>query len=379
MKFSHSKLKLFFNCPMTYHLKYDLGIIPKNKSQALTDGEAIHWGLEHGTSDLSEFYKENHNLKNFKNGDNQILEEVIVDAFLKNKEMIFDKILTDEKGNKLELLEEVHELELSGELEGYNPFIENNTFTGIIDLLLLTNKGFIIVDYKTSSSKPDFNQYLSQLYKYIYLCKSEFADIPVYRIAIINLQKSKLKRKGTQTELQYQKQLEKEYIIAGDKEDLIRINIFDRDIISDEEINKAIIDLKNQCNYVVVVSNACKLNNVFYTNWDYAKAYGGSPYLELLERRLGCHTLYNIKDKYIENGKIVDTRPMRPIDVEAIDNPKYLNICRYDNYKKVLEDYEIGEVEDLMAHTPNPDKELLQIYEKIYNEECKAKFENKSK
>ena len=376
MKFSHSKLKLFFNCPMTYHLKYDLGILPKNKAQALTDGEAVHWGLEHNTSDLEDFYKKNQSLKNFKNKDNQILEEVMVDAFLKNKKEIFDKILTDEKGNKLELLEEIHELELTVKLNE-NPFNkEVNEFTGIIDLLLLTNKGFIIVDYKTSSSKPDFNQYLSQLYKYIYLCKKEFPKVPVYRIAIINLQKSKTRRKGTQTELQYQKQLEKEYVIAGDEYDLIRINIFDRDIIADEEINKAILNLEDQCNYVSIVSNALKYTNTYYTNWDYAKQYGGSPYIDLLEKRDCCYLLYNVKDKYIINGKIVDNRPMRPIDFIAIDEPKYLNVCRYKNYKNLLENYEIDEFTELMNDLKeNIDEELLKIYETIYEKE----YEDKSK
>lgn len=374
MKFSHSKLKLFFNCPMTYHLKYDLGITPKNKAQALTDGEAVHWGLEHNTSDLEDFYKENQNLKNFKNKDNQILEEVMVDAFLKNKKEIFDKILTDEKGNKLELLEEIHELELTVPLNK-NPYIDEvNEFTGIIDLLLLTNKGFIIVDYKTSSTKPDFNKYLSQLYKYIYLCKKEFSEVPVYRIAIINLQKSKTKRKSTQTELQYQKQLEKEYVIAEDNDDLIRLNIFDRDIISDEEINKAILDLEDQCNYVTIVSNALKYTNAYYTNWEFAKQYGGSPYMDLLEKRDCCELLYNVKDKYIINGKIVDSRPMRHIDFLAIDEPIYLKVCRYKNYKKLLENYEVEEYNELIdGLKENIDEELLKVYETIYEKECKDK------
>ena len=50
---------------------------------------------------------------------------------------------------------------------GYN-------FVGIIDLLLLTNKGFIIIDYKTSSTVPEWDKYLEQIYSYEYLLSKKF-------------------------------------------------------------------------------------------------------------------------------------------------------------------------------------------------------------
>lgn len=379
MKFSHSKLKLFLNCPMTYHLKYDLGITPKVKSQALSSGEAIHWGLEHNTSDLTQFYKENPSLKNFKNNDNQILEEVIIEAFLKNKEKIFNKILTTETGEKLELLEEIHEYEINSKIS--SKVVKYNEFKGIIDLLLVTNKGFIIVDYKTSSSKPDFNEYLSQLYKYIYLCNYEFPDYPVYRIAIINLQKSKTKRKPIQTEEQYKKQLEKEYIYVEDDDDLIRINIFDRDIISDEVIKKSVEDLANLCDYAYITTEACNKNNIFYINWDHAKEYGGSPYLDLLENRYGCQELYVVKDKYLFNKKIYDTRPMKEIDVKNIYEGVPIEFCRYKNFEPIYvslieKGFKNNEICNALKEIYNInkiDEDLINSYIKIYEAENKSK------
>ena len=56
MKLSHSKLGVILNCPMTYHLKYEEGISLKVTKSALAIGSAVHWGIEHNSEDLSEYY-----------------------------------------------------------------------------------------------------------------------------------------------------------------------------------------------------------------------------------------------------------------------------------------------------------------------------------
>jgi hypothetical protein len=42
---------------MTYYLKYKVGINLKVKKPALAIGSAVHWGIEHNTDDLTEYWK----------------------------------------------------------------------------------------------------------------------------------------------------------------------------------------------------------------------------------------------------------------------------------------------------------------------------------
>jgi len=364
MKFSNSKISSFYNCPFVYHLSYDLGISPKIKPKALDFGSAVHWGLEHNTSNLEKFYNENKNLENFKNDDSRILQEVMVQTYLDNKQQIINKILGDAK-----LLGEYHEIELNTKIKSkYN--IESHDFMGIIDLLLYTDKGFIIVDYKTSSKKPNYDDYLQQLYTYIILCKSEFPDVPVYKIAIINLQKSGTRRKN-QTELQYRKQLEKEYVLVDDDDDLIRVNVFDRNTILDSEIEKFENDLTNKCDYMNMVSDIANKNKIWYINWDNLKEYGGSPYLPLCNKEKYSWELYKVKDKYLSNDKIIDYRPMRKIDFDNIYNEVPIYLCRYEYFKMVYKTNPSKIFE--MSDDSNVDDELIAMYTKLYQIENKSK------
>ena len=56
MKLSHSKMNTILCCPMTYYLTYEQGIQAKVEKPALAIGSAVHWGIEHDTNDLSEYY-----------------------------------------------------------------------------------------------------------------------------------------------------------------------------------------------------------------------------------------------------------------------------------------------------------------------------------
>ena len=58
MKLSHTKLQTILECPMTYFLNYKEGIKLKEEKSALAIGSAVHWGIEHNTDDLEEYYNE---------------------------------------------------------------------------------------------------------------------------------------------------------------------------------------------------------------------------------------------------------------------------------------------------------------------------------
>ena len=83
---------------------------------------------------------------------------------MKHKDELFEKLLKDpETGEKLELLDELHETYLTGKLKSFKDKELQHDFVGIIDLLLLTNKGFVLVDYKNLHSSQWFDNEVQKM------------------------------------------------------------------------------------------------------------------------------------------------------------------------------------------------------------------------
>lgn len=327
MKLSHSKLNCILGNPMEYFLIYREGISPKVEKPALAIGSAVHWGIEHNTDDLTEYYGQN-----FRTRDNytseQLLAEAMVGAYLKNKEEIFHEILKDKNSTEsLQLIEETHEIYLNGQLKSFNQKTSNE-FVGIIDLLLLTNKGFIIIDYKTSTFKPDWNNYLDQIYRYIFLLRESFPDIPVYKIGIVNIRKTSIRQKRGENWQSFLKRLQTEYEINDDE--LINVHMY-----NPEDLDNSLID-----NYIENLSRMSDLartiddNNLFYINFSAANGqYGKSPYWDIYYHTPGAYVLYNIKDEIYDKDskKILKVRDCKELDMLTIDHSNVLN--KYEMFK----------------------------------------------
>ena len=336
MKLSHSKLSLILDCPMSYYLNYREGIKLKDEKNAFAIGSAVHWGIEHNTEDLTEYFKEKSNKIFSDYGRDELLAESMVHGYLKYKDEIFDELLKDleEPDKKLELLEEIHELEITAPLKSYSNPDNPHEFLGIIDLLLLTNKGFIIVDYKTSSQTPDFDKYLEQIYRYIFLLKSEFPDTPVYKIGIVNIKKSQIRQKKDENEESFLLRLKREYNI---NEDLINSHIFLQSDLNPQLIEDYIDNLSKEADMAALIDT----NNLFYINYQYAKGilYGKSDYYNIIYNTPDAYLLYKIKDFAInEDDEIVQERDCRPIDMLVIKHKNVLNhfekfLSLYENYK----------------------------------------------
>ena len=142
MKLSHSKLSTILSCPMSYYLSYVMGISKKDTKPALAIGSAVHWGIEHNTEDLTDYWKDNGSFRSRDDyGRDQLLAEAMVHGYMKHKDEIFEQMLTDhETGDKLQLIEETHELYVTGKLKSKIKGVEFHDFVGIVDLLLLTDK-----------------------------------------------------------------------------------------------------------------------------------------------------------------------------------------------------------------------------------------------
>ena len=88
MRLSHSKLSLLLNNPMEYYLSYRMGISPKFEKPALSIGSAVHWGIEHDTEDLTEYFGDKNDY-----GRDQLMAEAMVHGYRFHKKEIFDEVL----------------------------------------------------------------------------------------------------------------------------------------------------------------------------------------------------------------------------------------------------------------------------------------------
>lgn len=362
MKLSHSKLQTILTCPMTYFLEYKEGIKLKIEKPALYIGSAVHWGIEHNTDDLTEFYKESGSFKHEQGYTReQLLAESMVYGYLQHKKEIFDELLKDDDGNKLEMLEETHELFLEAELEGYKNN-EVNNFVGIIDLLILTEKGFIVVDYKTSSQVPDWNQYLEQIYRYIYLLKKQFPEVPVYKIGIINLRKSMIRQKKDENEEGFLIRLKNEYKEHSDL--YITTHIYHPSDLDENLISEYIENLKKMAD----MANVIDKNEMWYINYSNANGvYGKSQYYDIFYKTKDNYLLYKISDTLYDAGEdvIKNERDCVPIDMLVIDKKNILN--KYDIFEKEVIDSEILNKDKLFPFLKSKYECDDKLLEKYYN------------
>lgn len=361
MKLSHSKLSCILTCPMSYYLAYEVGLYKKQEKTALAIGSAVHWGIENDTIDLSEYWKTH---GSFKQGDTytreQILAEAMVGGYMKYKEELFEKLLVDPKtGEKLELLDETHEIYLTGNLKS-KIVEEGHKFVGIIDLLLTTDKGFIIVDYKTSSSYPNWDDYLEQLYRYIFELKCNFPDVPIVKIAIINIRKTGIRQKKNETDFQFTQRMKFEYDVNDD--DLVNYHEY-----LPEELNPAFIeDYINNLSKMADTAQTIVNSKLFYINYGAAKnQYGRSDWWDIFYKTPGAEVLYGISDKIWDSDedKFVNFRDCVAIDMRVIDTDNVLN--KYSHFKQHLIETHAQSKEEFfeeLAEEHLVDKNLLETY-----------------
>lgn len=361
MKLSHSKLGVILSCPMTYHLSYEEGIVPKVEKSALAIGSAVHWGIEHNTEDLGDYYGKIEYTRD------QLLAESMVHGYLKHKDELFNEILVDQKtGDKLTLLDENHELFLSAPLKSFK-YDKDHEFVGIIDLLLLTDKGFIIVDYKTSSMEPDWDSYSDQLYRYIFLLKENFPDVPINKIAIINLRKTSIRQKKTENESQFLNRLKFEYDLNDEK--LVNYHEFPFECIEATKMDNYIDNLSKMADMAQMILES----GTRFINFKAAKGqYGKSDYYDIFYDTPDAYLLYKIKDRvWNENLSCFEEyRDCKPFDMEAINNIPLLN--HYKDFKEIYDacDGNMKEVKKFIKENKYVyDDEVLKIYEETTKHE----------
>lgn len=327
---SHSRLNKIIENPKEYYLSYKQGISPKETKTSLFVGSAVHDGLEKNTYDLTEWFEEHSNF--FEKGaisEEQVMAEAMVKAFLERKQDFLNEVAyNEETGEVAEFLQEEHELTLTCVVDS-KKFDRPHKFLGIIDLLFLTDKGWILCDYKTSSKKPDWDVYKSQLFDYILLLKYNFPDVPLYRIAIINLQKTQIKQKKTENEESFRQRIANEYECNTD---LINWHIYSMEEFTQEEIK----DYAENLTSMIDLAQTIEDEQLYYLNHSATtNMYGKSQFWDIFYHTPDCHFLYKIRDTIFdeEENKILDSRDCVPIDMLTVEKgEKVLN--KYSQFKK---------------------------------------------
>ena len=360
MKLSHSKLNCILSNPAEYYLVYKEKIKPKLQKPALSLGSAVHYALENNSSDLSEYY--NSKLNGVK--EEEVVAEAMAEMFLSKKEEVLKDILDGCK-----VVEEYKEIKLSV-LDKINGI--DYEFEGIIDLLLLTDKGFVIIDYKTSSQHPDYSQYLDQIYRYIYLLRSNFPETPIYKTAIINIRKCMLRKRAKENDEEFFRRIKWEYENVSDdylsryvyKESEVNINLYE----------SYINNLKSQWFFAYLTDQ----NNVKCINFKSADEYGGSSYRPIYYQQDGCENLYEIEDVFIdEDDNIVSKRDCVKLDMIKLFNDDQKVLNKYRMFKKIKEDYEEkiskkdnkNEFFKYLRSIYLTDNKLLETYWKVWERE----------
>lgn len=365
MKFSHTKLTCGINNPMDYNLSYKIGMHVKEKPKYFSVGSAMHWGFENNTEDLTQWFKENGTFEQqLTYSKEQEQAEAMCHGYFMNLDKIMDEVLKDyESGKRVEVIEEFHELELTSKLKSLkDPNLEYE-FMGIIDLLFLTDKGFIIIDYKSSSEIPDFDKYLDQIYRYRYLLNYVFPDVPIYKIGIINIVKSRIKKLKTENDEQFRQRWKNQYEVYPSH--LINVHCFDNSKLDDEAFKEYILNFRRQADLV----NSIDENGLYFINYQNAKEPYKSEYYDIYFNTPNAYLEYNIKDTILDpdNNVLLTKRDCVRSDMEIINNVNVMyNYKQYEKEKIANLKLSDEEFNKYIHSKYEVDDELLDLYKSTF-------------
>lgn len=344
MHLSHSGLQLLLTCPASYFLSKKQGISLKKEAKALQVGSAFHWGCEHNTEDLKGYLDE---IDPFQNLYNDFTKEValatgMVHGYLKKKESIYKQILKSYEGEDLTLVEEFHELDLLCDLPSLR-FEKNHEFHGIIDLLMLTDKGWIILDYKTSSMRPDFDKYLDQVLRYCWMVEQKFPEMPIYKVGIINVRKTGIKQRQGENEQNYAMRIKREYDF--DDCDLIEYHEFKPDDFEKSKMDLYIKNLSRMADFAQEIED----HNFWFINYGNAvSVYGKSEFWDLFYKTPDCKYLYKVYDPMFNTdlGEMSNYRDATDLDINSLEVLNPLN--HYETFKEAFNKLPMSQVPALV-------------------------------
>lgn len=385
MWLSNTRLNLILKDQASYFMRYKAGLDLKVKKPALTIGTNVHWGLEHDTYDLRELLGKNDYEEYTQD---EILAECMDAGFLNVKDKVYNDIL---ENGRYKLMKEEHELSINAKLKSFK-YAYPHTFNGILDLLWLvedTTDGslaFIILDYKTASASPNWDGYLDQLYRYIFLVHDMYPQIPVIKIGIIALLKSKIKQKAGESNTAFRSRLMEAYVNPETK--YIDYHLFEANKLNQKAVDQYLNNLSLQADLAQTIDEG----GVFPINYQEINGmYGRGDFADIFEGIEGSYSNYKVKDLIFdpngitsyedENGDIREeqgiltfSRDAKEIDMNVLyDKSIVHNYNEFVSAVKVLCNGTIPSKEqlndeikkllfDALKENKTCDDELLEIY-----------------
>lgn len=283
MNLSASRIGTIFDCPRKYKYSYVDYITPVGKKDALEIGSAVHWGIENNTSDLTEYFKKvEFTLP-------QLLAESMTNCYLRERDKIKAKIFEGLDIPEKDIME-YHEFEITASLT--SKMFKPHSLLGIVDLMYVTPQGVIIVDYKTSSQKPNYDDYLPQIYTYKYLVEDFFKDLglKVIRMAIINIRKAGIRQTQKETIDDFKKRLTEEYILNS--ETYLDTYIFREEGLDEEGFSNFLENLTQQGDFLQAIVKT----GLYPMNFGACNKYGSCEFRPLCMNQPGAMELF--KKKY---------------------------------------------------------------------------------
>ena len=268
MRFSHSRINCFKQCPKMFEYKYIKHLFPiDGDSTSLILGKAFQRGIELG--DVNELEKELDNNENFLDEGaetNKVIVLAMVEAF-------FNKFPHHNEGNVK------HEVEIK-------TTFDDNEFIMYADAIVDEPDGLILREYKTASriddiyiNKLEFNDQIS---RYCLAIEKELGK-KVKKIEYYVAKKPLLRQKNGETLEQF-----RERLVEKITEDEESIQYF--------ELNRTKEQLEEEKEDLIYDMNMINNTKRYTKNLSACSCYGKCPYLNLCMKEKDAELLYEVKE-----------------------------------------------------------------------------------
>ena len=151
--------------------------------------------------------------------------------------------------------------------------------------------------------------------------------MPVIKIAIINLRKTRAKQVRGESNQSFLNRLRKDYEINDDS--LVNWHVFDPSDLDEKFMSLYIDNLSRMAD----TGNLIDVNNMWFVNYSSTNSYGGSVYKDIIYHTPDCYVLYNIKDEIWDKyeNEVKHIRDCKPIDMMVVDRQDILN--KYEQFE----------------------------------------------
>lgn len=269
MRFSHSRINCFKQCPKMFDYKYNQHLFRiDGDSTSLILGKAFHRGIELGNvEELEKELDDNNDFLDENAETNKVIVLAMVEAF-------FNKFPHHNEGNVK------HEVEIKTEFGG-------NEFIMYADAIVEEPDGLILREYKTASridatyiDKLEFNDQIS---RYCLAIEQELGK-KVKKIEYYVAKKPLLRQKNGETLEQF-------------RERLVEKITEDEDSIQYFELHRTKEQLEEEKEDLIHDMNVINNTKRYTKNLSACSCYGNCPYLNLCMKEKDAELLYEVKEE----------------------------------------------------------------------------------